>query len=152
MFKKKNLIILLIILFTGCEYKPIYSDVNKTIYKIVITEITGDKNLNKFIMENIDRNSQKDSNEIVNLKINTIYEKNILAKNTTGTVTDYQVKAITTFIIEQRKEEKSFTVNEKFNYQKMSDKYEERNYEKNIKKNLAKSISQKLILRLSIPQ
>ena len=81
-----------------------------------------------------------------------IYEKNILAKNTTGTVTDYQVKAITTFIIEQRKEEKSFTVNEKFNYQKMSDKYEERNYEKNIKKNLAKSISQKLILRLSIPQ
>ena len=152
MFKKKNLIILLIVIFTGCEYKPIYSNVNRSIYNIIITEFTGDKNLNKFLMQNIERNSQKDSSEIVNLKINTIYTKNILAKNTTGTITDYQIKAVTTFIIEQRKEEKTFTVDEKFNYQKMSDKYEERNYEQNIKKNLAKSISQKLILRLSIPQ
>ena len=44
----------------------------------------------------------------------------------------------------------TFTVNEKFNFQKMSDKYEEKSYEENIKRNLAKSISQKLILRLSI--
>ena len=41
---------------------------------------------------------------------------------------------------------------ESFNFQKISDKYEEKNYEQNVKRNLATLISQKLILRLSISQ
>ena len=41
-------------------------------------------------------------------------------------------------------------IKENFNYQKISDTYEEKSYEKTIKRNLAKSISQKLILRLSL--
>ncbi|MBD1164148.1 hypothetical protein IDG53_06125, partial [Pelagibacterales bacterium SAG-MED11] len=41
-------------------------------------------------------------------------------------------------------------VEEKFNYQKISDSYEEKSYEQTIKRNLASSISQKLIIRLSI--
>ena len=59
---------------------------------------------------------------------------------------------LVTIIIDQNQTLKTFTVNEKFNFQKMSDKYEEKSYEENIKKNLATSIAQKLILRLSIKQ
>tara|TARA_Y100000768_G_scaffold79517_1_gene56384 strand:+ start:937 stop:1395 length:459 start_codon:yes stop_codon:yes gene_type:complete len=152
MLKKKIIIILILIFFTGCEYKPIYSSSNKLNYKIIITELTGDKKLNKFLVDNLVRNSQKSSNEIINIKINTHYTKNILAKDTTGNVTDYQSNAITTFLINRNETSKTFIVNEKFNFQKMSDKYEEKSYEQNIKRNLAKSIAQKLILRLSIIQ
>ena len=152
MFKKKILIILSLILLTNCEYKPIYSSSNKSNYKIIVTELTGDKKLNKFIVENLTRNSEKDSNQIVNIKINTTYTKSILAKDSSGNATDYQANALTTFLIDQNLVTKQFDINEKFNFQKMSDKYEEKSYEENIKKNLAKSISQKLILRLSIPQ
>tara|TARA_B100001996_G_C18521699_1_gene539509 strand:- start:417 stop:875 length:459 start_codon:yes stop_codon:yes gene_type:complete len=150
MLKKKIIIILTLIFFTGCEYKPIYSNSNKLNYEIIITELTGDKKLNKFLVENLLRNSKKNSNKIINIKIDTQYTKSIVAKDTTGNVTDYQVKAITTFLINQNETSKTFIVNEKFNFQKMSDKYEEKDYEQNIKKNLATSISQKLILRLSI--
>ena len=152
MLKKKIIIILILIFFTGCEYKPIYSSSNKLNYKIIITELTGDKKLNKFLVDNLVRNSQKNSDKIINIKINTQYTKNILAKDTTGNVTDYQSNAITTFLINQNETSKTFIVNEKFNFQKMSDKYEEKSYEQNIKRNLAKSIAQKLILRLSIIQ
>ena len=41
-------------------------------------------------------------------------------------------------------------INEKFNYQKITDSYEQKSYEQTIKNNLASSISQKIILRLSI--
>jgi len=150
LMKKKILIILTFIIFTGCEYKPIYSESNKTNYKIVVTDIIGDKKFNKFLVDSILRNSQKDSNEIITIKINSEYTKNILAKNTAGNITDYQSKAVTTFSIEKNQNLETFTVNEKFNFQKMTDKYEEKNYEENIKKNLATSISQRLILRLSI--
>ena len=56
------------------------------------------------------------------------------------------------FVIDQNQTSKTFTINEKFNYQQMTDNYEEKSYEENIKRNLAIAIAQKLILRLSIPQ
>ena len=150
MLKKKILIILSLIFFTSCEYKPIYSNSNKSDYKIIVTEITGDKKLNKFLVENIIRNSQKDSIEIIKIKINTSYKKIILAKDSAGNVTDYQANAFTTFSIERNQTFEKINISENFKFQKISDKYEEKNYEQNIKKNLATLISQKLILRLSI--
>ena len=152
MFKKNFLIILILIFFTSCEYKPIYSSLNKSNYKIIVTELSGDKKLNKYLVENLIRNSKKNSNEIINIKIDTAYTKNILAKNTAGNVTDYQVNAIITFLIEQNQNLENIIISENFNFQKISDKYEEKNYEENIKRNLATLISQKLILRLSISQ
>ena len=152
MFKKIFFIILTLIFFTSCEYKPIYSSSNKSDYKITITEQSGDKKLNKFLVEYLSRNSQKNSNKIVNININTTYSKIIIAKDSAGNVTNYQANALITFLVERNQTSEKFDINEKFNFQKMSDKYEERSYEQNIKKNLANSISQKLILRLSIPQ
>tara|TARA_B100001063_G_scaffold149032_1_gene139067 strand:+ start:35 stop:493 length:459 start_codon:yes stop_codon:yes gene_type:complete len=152
MLKKNFLILSILILITGCEYKPIYSDSNKSDYKITITEISGDKKINKFLVNNLERNSQNNSNEIINIKIDTKYTKVILAKNSAGNITDYQSNAITTFIIDRNQTSKSFTINEKFNFQKLSDTYEEKAYEENIKKNLATAIAQKLLLRLSISQ
>ena len=152
MLKKKFLIIFSLILLTSCEYKPIYSSSNKSNYKIIITELTGDKKLNKFLVENLKRNSQKNSNEIVNIKIKTSYTKIIIAKDSTGNATDYQANTLATFIIQRNQNSEEININEKFNFQQMSDKYEEKSYEENIKKNLATSISQKLIIRLSIAQ
>ncbi len=152
MLKKKLIIILTLIFFTGCEYKPIYSSSNKSNYEIIVEELTGDKKLNKFIVENLERNSKKNSNEIVTIKIDTIYAKKIIAKDTAGDVTDYQANATTTFVINRNQSSKTFVVSEKFNFQKISDKYEEKGYEQNIKKNLATSIAEKLIMRLSITQ
>ena len=43
-------------------------------------------------------------------------------------------------------------IEEKFNYKKMSNSYEQNNYEKTIKKNLGSSITRKLILRLNIAE
>ena len=152
MLKKIFLVLSTLILITGCEYKPIYSDSNKTDYKIIITKILGDKEINKFLVDSLKRNSKKNSNKIVNIEIDTKYIKIIKAKDSTGNVTNYQSNAITTFLINGNQTLKNFTINEKFNFQKMSDKYEEKSYEQNIKRNLATAISQKLILRLSISQ
>ncbi len=133
-----------------CDYKPVYSQQNKVDYKIVITSFTGDKEINNLISSILKRNSKINSNKILNISFDTKYMKNILARNTAGTITDYQANVITEFTIEKENNSENFSVNEKFNFQKMTDKYEEKNYEQTIKKNLAKSISQKVILRLAL--
>ena len=150
MLKKISFIILLLNLLNHCDYKPVYSQQNKVDYKMVITSFTGDKEINNLISSILKRNSKINSNKILNISFDTKYMKNVLARNTTGTITDYQANVITKFTIEKENNSENFSVNEKFNFQKMTDKYEEKNYEQTIKKNLANSISQKLILRLAL--
>ena len=150
MFKKILALVFILNFLSSCEYKPIYSNSNKSNYRIVVTDLSGDKKLNKYIVENLKRNSQKNSVEIINIKINSEYSRKILAKNTLGSTTDYQARAISIFEINKNKITEKMVVEEKFNYQRISDSYEEKSYEQTIKSNLASSISQKLILKLSI--
>jgi len=150
MFKKILSLVFILNFLSSCEYKPIYSSSNKVNYQIIITDLSGDKKLNKYIVENLERNSKKNSVEIISIKINSEYSKEILAKNTLGSTTDYQAKAITKFEINKNEIIDKLVVSEKFNYQKISDRYEEKSYEQTIKRNLASSIAQKLIIRLSI--
>ena len=150
MFKKILTLVFILNFLSSCEYKPIYSSSNKANYQIIITDLSGDKKLNKYIVENLERNSQKNSVEIINIKINSEYSRKILAKNTLGSTTDYQTRAISIFEINKNGITEKMVVEEKFNYQRISDSYEEKSYEQTIKSNLASSISQKLILKLSI--
>ena len=150
MIKKIFFIILSLNLLNHCDYKPVYSNQDKVNYRIVIDSLSGDKDINNFINTNLKRNSQENSEEIVNIALDTKYTKKVLAKNNAGSITDYQADVVTTFLIKKVDNSESFVVNEKFNFKKMTDKYEEKNYERNIKKNLANSISQKIILRLAV--
>ena len=147
---KKIFFIILFLNLNHCDYKPVYSSQNKVNYKILITNFSGDKDINNLIATNLKRSSNGNSDKIINISFNTKYTRNILAKNSAGSITDYQTDVITTFVIKKKNKSESFSVNEKFNFKKMTDKYEEKNYERNIKKNLANSISQKLILRLAV--
>ena len=150
MLKKILFIILSLNLLTHCEYKPVYSKQNNLDYKIIISKFSGDKDINNFIAANVKRISKNETSRIIDISYKTKYTKKILAKNTAGTITDYQSDVVTTFIIKKGDTTENFVVKDKFNFKKMTDKYEEKNYELNIKRNLANSISQKLILRLAV--
>ena len=102
MFKKILALVFILNFLSSCEYKPIYSNSNKSNYRIVVTDLSGDKKLNKYIVENLKRNSQKNSVEIISIKIDSEYSKKILAKNTLGSTTDYQARAIAKFEINNR--------------------------------------------------
>ena len=150
MLKKIFFTILLFNLFNHCDYKPVYSNKSKVNHKIIITSFTGDKDINNFIATALKRNSKISSNNILEVSFDTKYSKLILAKNSAGAITDYQANVVTAFTIEKGNNYENFLVNDKFNFKKMADKYEEKNYEQNIKKSLANSITQKFILRLTL--
>ena len=147
---KKIFLIIIFLNLNHCDYKPVYSNQNKINYQIIITSSSGDKDINNLIATNLKRSSKKETDKIINITFDTKYTKNILAKNSAGSITDYQTDVVTTFVIVKNDDSEIFSINEKFNFKKMTDKYEEKNYERNIKKNLANSISEKLILRLAV--
>ena len=90
MLKKLLIILVSLNLLTHCDYKPVYSNQNNINYKINVTDFTGDKYINNLLAANLKRNSKDQAAEIINVSFNTEYTKNILSKDTSGEITNYQ--------------------------------------------------------------
>ena len=147
---KKIFLLFLTILVTNCNYSPVYVKNENFRYKLNITEIIGDNEINKYIVRDLKQQSKNESKNNFDININTVFTKKILAKNSKGTPTDFELKAKSAFEIEYNGNKKTINIEEKLNYKKISNNYEQSNYEKTIKKNIASSIARKLVLRLAI--
>ena len=150
MFKKILLHLLFLILVTNCDYSPVYLNGESSKLNINIINFDGDNEINEIIVKEINQIANNNYSKKIDVKINTNFVKTILAKNAEGTPTDFELKAISNFNITRSDKEQNFTIEEKFNYKKMTNNYEQSNYEKTIKMNIASSITRKLILRLTI--
>jgi hypothetical protein len=152
MLKKILLPLLFLIIVNNCDYSPVYLKGENTKLNINIIEVEGDTEINKVITNEISEIANNSYAKVINIKINTNYIRTTLARNTKGTPTDFELKATSRFEVTNPNKEQNFTIEEKFNYKKMSNSYEQSNYEKTLKKNLASSITRKLILRLNITE
>ena len=152
MLKKILLPFLFFIILNNCDYSPVYLKGENTKLNINIIEVEGDTEINKVITNEISEIANNSYAKVINIKINTNYIRTTLARNTKGTPTDFELKATSRFEVTNLDREQNFTIEEKFNYKKMSNNYEQNNYEKTIKKNLASLITRKLILRLKIAE
>lgn len=146
---KKNLIIIFLFFLTSCGYAPMYSSENNTNFKISIIENNGDRDINNLINQNLKRYSNENSNDNLDIKINSVYGKNSIAKDTTGNTTDYEIKISTIFQIKTDNIEKEIIISENFTFKSLSSNFEELEYEKTVKENMVRNIIQKFILQLS---
>ena len=72
----------------------------------------------------------------------------ISVQNLEGSISDYQLVAVTKFIVKKDSLEKTIVVKEDIVIKNLADNFEKRNYEKSIKKNFSRSILKKFILQL----
>ena len=149
--KKFILNIIIFIFISGCGYVPIYSvNNNKVNFEIGKVNITGDRDLNQNIINQLKNlKTKKGSNAIkYNLTINTNIEKIITSKDSKGNPKTY--KTISTINLETIKEGKVYDIELESveNYNDISSKFELENFEKNLKKNIASKITREIILYL----
>tara|TARA_B100001287_G_C22226733_1_gene319546 strand:+ start:54 stop:515 length:462 start_codon:yes stop_codon:yes gene_type:complete len=149
--KKIKSINLFIIFFfiISCGYSPIYKDLKEINFSVNINELNGDRKINNLIKTQLDNYKNNDAIIKYDIIINTKYEKNIIAKNTTGAATEYKLIIYTSFKINSENINREFTFRESFNMRSINDKLEEQDYEENIKSNLVDVITRKFILKLS---
>ncbi len=145
---KKLIIFLIIILIPGCGFEPIYSTKNNLDYKLNTIERKGDSSINNLIATELQRLSNDQSNKLIDIVINTSYEKKIISKDSKGSVSDYQININTKFLIIFKEKELKFQFSDKQNIKNISDIFEQKNYENIIKKNFANSAVRKLNLEL----
>ena len=148
MFKKIITIIFLALFLHNCDYSPLYSNKNLKKINLDVLKIEGDKELNKYIMSDLNKYFNREGKE-VKLRVITNYSKNIASRDTKGSISNYKLIANATFNIEINGNMENISFDEDFIMKNLDDNFEKNNYEKTIKKNFSNSITDKLILKIS---
>ena len=149
MFKKVFVLLFLSLIISGCGYMAVYKGTVKFNYKILVSEHSGDRDMINLINTRLKKYSEIKSDKNFIIKIDTIYQKNIIAKDTAGKATDYQIKVTSNFNIKSEVINKIIKINETFNVKAMDNKFEEQRYDTIIKNNIANTIVKRIILQLS---
>ena len=149
--KKFILNLIIFIFITNCGYSPLYSVKNNNVnFNIRKINITGDRDLNQNIVDQLKNVKSKDenNNRIYNLTIETGIKIIATSKDSKGNPKTY--KMISTINLKTIKEGKKYNIELKSveNYNDISSKFELENFEKNLKKNSASKITQEIILYL----
>ena len=80
----KKISILLLVLLYGCGYSSVYKNNDSIDYNIIITEMTGNITINNLIKNELEIHSNKNSENIYNVKLNTSYSKKLNQKTVAG--------------------------------------------------------------------
>ena len=146
---KKYYLFIMLLLFTQCDYKPIYSKNNQN-FGIKIIEFNENRS-NKILATRLENYSnEKDNIFLYELKLSTSENKLILSKDTKGDPLLLGLKI--NLKIEVYEKDKLITkkeYNEQFNYQNLSKKFELSSYESEIRSNIYDKIISKILIDLT---
>ena len=146
---KRYYLIIILLLFTQCDYKPIYSQNNQN-FGIKIIEFNENKS-NKILATRLKNYSyKKDNIFLYELKLLSSENKLVLSKDTKGDPLLLGLKI--NLKIEVYEKNKLITKKEyveQFNYQNLSKKFELNSYESEIRSNIYNKMISKILIDLA---
>ena len=146
---KKYYLFIILLLFTQCDYKPIYSQNNQN-FGIKIIEFNENRS-NKILATRLKNYSLKKNNLFLyELKLLTSENKLILSKDTKGDPLQLGLKInLKIEIYEKNVMISKKEYSEQFNYQNLSKKFELNNYENEIRLNIYNKMISKILIDLA---
>ena len=136
------------VLLYGCGFEAVYS-VKNTNFRF--SEIkTNDETVSAILKNNLSNYYSSDLEKAdYKIKINLEQSRNIKSKNKKGEALVYSIVINGEILIyRNEKLESTFNVNEFFDYQNTSNKFDLSEYEANITRNLTTKISNELIIKM----
>ena len=150
MHKRVILLLIFLNLLTHCGFTPVHLKKSNIDFSITNIKFNGDKTINRYLKSNLNNFVNNEHSKKFQIEINTTYEKNIISKDKSSKVTDYQLISTTFFKVNYNNSVKTFSISEKKSMNNINDKFEEQKYERAIKQNFASTTSNKLISRLAL--
>ena len=146
---KKYYLIIILLLFTQCDYKPIYSKNNQN-FGIRIIEFNENRS-NKILATRLKNYSyKKDNIFLYELKLLSSENRLVLSKDTNGDPLLLGLKINLKIEVYENKTlitKKNYS--EQFNYQNLSKKFELNSYESEIRSNIYNKMISKILIDLA---
>ena len=147
----KNFKYLFIFVFVlSCGYTPIYQTDQKLNIKLDTIVSSGDKNINREIVKNLDKYRDSDTNNIFDLSINSTKKEDIVTKDKKGNATSYKLTLEVDINLSNNSNNKNFK--RKFSkdmfFNSKNSKFELDQYRLSLEKNMISQILQEINLYL----
>ena len=143
---------LLFLFLLSCGYSPIYQADQKSNFKLGVIEFSGEKEISRLIIRNLERLKNNKSSNVYNVNFISTEENIVATKDKKGNASSYKITIIVDFYLNNESNDKNF--NKKFIketiYNSMDNKFELNQYKKNIKKNMTSQILQDIRVFLNI--
>ena len=139
---KKIVILLVVSLIGACGFKPI-NNVTNSNFQLIEMEITGDKIVNRYLKQNLNRFSENiNAIKFYTVKIHSEKERKTTSKNTAGEPNSYQLELLINLTIF---ENDNMLIEESFkrttSYNNLNSKFELKQLENILTKDLTKQIN-----------
>ena len=146
---KKNFILLIIFIFflNGCGYSPVFS--KKTNFSIIELAVSGDKKINKIIINSLNNYKGSEAERSFLVIINNKLDKQISSKDSKGNPKTFKINVTSKIKVKNSNGEIYETMFSKsINYDNKSNKFDLKKYEDEIIKNFGNKISEEIIIYL----
>ena len=147
----KNFKYLFIFVFVlSCGYTPIYQTDQRLNIKLDTIDFSGDKDINREIVKNLDKYRDSDTNNIFDLSINSTKKEDIVTKDKKGNATSYKLTLEVDINLSNISNDKNFTkkFSKNMSFNSKSNKFELDQYRLNLEKNMIYQILQDINLYL----
>ena len=148
MNKKFKILILLLFFLNHCGYTTVYKNNDQTNIKIALISMEGDKEFNNLLNSKLRRYYNNNSDNFYKISMHSNKIKNIIAKDSAGRTSDYELIIKTKFKIEDEILNKEILITERLKIKNNDDSFEQKKYESLVLNNFASSIRDKLFLQL----
>ena len=147
----KNLKYIFIFVFVlSCGYTPIYQTDQKLNIKLDTINSSGDKDINREIVKNLNKYRDSDTNNIFDLSIDSTKKEEVVTKDKKGNATSYKLTLEVDINLSNISNDKNFIkkLTKDMSFNSKNNKFELDQYRLNLKKNMISQILQDINLYL----
>ena len=83
--------LILLIFISNCGYSIVHKDVEKRNIDVKIIDTRGNTNINAKLVKKLKQLSNNNAEDSIEVNINSIYQKQIISRTSTGSVDDYKI-------------------------------------------------------------
>ena len=134
----------------SCGYTPIYQTDQILNIKLDNVNSSGDKDINREIVKNLDKYRDGDTNNIFDLSINSSKREDIVTKDKKGNATSYKLTLEVDINLKNISNDKKFTkkFSKNMSFNSKNNKFELDQYRLSLEKNMISQILQDINLYL----
>ena len=140
--------LILIFFLSSCGYSTIYNDKNNDI-KIKVVNSKGNSNMNSKIIKQIKNFSDKDSNNIINVNIDSNYQNQIISRSSTGSIDDYKIILNVVYTFEVNNNVEILNIKQDFKLKNTDESFERQKNESTLINNFITSSVRELFLNIT---
>ena len=140
--------LILIFFLSGCGYSTIYNDKNYDV-KIKVVNSKGNSNMNSKIIKQIKNFSDKDSNNIINVNIDSSYQNQIISRSSTGSIDDYKIILNVVYTFEVNNNVEILNIKQDFKLKNTDESFERQKNESTLINNFITSSVRELFLNIT---